>query len=459
MLKKNDIIDVEIKSVDFPNKGIGDIKGKKIIVKNTIEGQKVRVRIKKKRRNKIEGQLIEVIERASIEEADSSCEYFGTCGGCSYLNIPYENQLKLKENQVKTLLDNAGIKGYEFLGIDPSPNEYAYRNKMEYSFGDMEKGGLLSLGMHQRGKFYEIVTTESCQIVDEDFTKVLKTVLEYFRELKTTFYHKKTHKGYLRHLVVRKAIKTNELLVNLVTSSQQNLDLKNLVYRLQNLNLDSKLVGFLHTINDSLGDVVRSDETRILFGQDYITEEILGLKFKISAFSFFQTNSLGADKLYSIVRDFAGDTGSKVIFDLYCGTGTITQIMASIAKKVIGIEIVKEAIESAKENAKLNNLNNCVFIAGDVMEQVSELTDKPDIIILDPPRDGIHPKAINKIIDFNPQQFIYISCKPTSLVRDLPVFIERGYKVEKIKCIDMFPHTVHVESIILMTYCGSEEKQ
>ena len=451
MVKKNNIIDVEIKSVDFPNKGIGDIEGKKIIVKNTIEGQKVRVRKKKKRRNKIEGQLIEVIERASIEETDSSCEYFGTCGGCSYLNIPYENQLKLKKNQVKTLLDNAGIKGYEFLGIDPSPNEYAYRNKMEYSFGDMEKGGLLSLGMHQRGKFYEIVTTESCQIVDEDFTKVLKTVLEYFRELKTTFYHKKTHKGYLRHLVVRKAIKTNELLVNLVTSSQQDLDLTNLVYRLQNLNLDSKLVGFLHTINDSLGDVVRSDETKILFGQDYITEEILGLKFKVSAFSFFQTNSLGADKLYSIVRDFAGDTGSKVIFDLYCGTGTITQIMASIAKKVIGIEIVKEAIESAKENAKLNNLNNCVFIAGDVMEKVSELKDKPDIIILDPPRDGIHPKAINKIIDFNPQQFIYISCKPTSLVRDLPVFIERGYKVEKIKCIDMFPHTTHVECCSLLT--------
>ncbi len=451
MVKKNDIIDVEIKSVDFPNKGIGDIEGKKIIVKNTIEGQKVRVRIKKKRRNKIEGQLIEVIERASIEEADSSCEYFGTCGGCSYLNIPYDNQLKLKENQVKTLLDNAGIKGYEFLGIDPSPNEYAYRNKMEYSFGDMEKGGLLSLGMHQKGKFYEIVTTESCQIVDEDFTKVLKTVLEYFRELKTPFYHKKTHKGYLRHLVVRKAIKTNELLLNLVTSSQQDLDLTSLVHRLQNVNLGSKLVGFLHTINDSLGDVVRSDETRILFGQDYITEEILGLKFKVSAFSFFQTNSFGADKLYSIVRDFAGDTGSKVIFDLYCGTGTITQIMASVAKKVIGIEIVKEAIESAKENAKLNNLNNCVFIAGDVMEKVSEITDKPDIIILDPPRDGIHPKAINKIIDFNPQQFIYISCKPTSLVRDLAVFIERGYKVKKIKCIDMFPHTVHVEAVTLLT--------
>lgn len=459
MVKKNDIVDIEIKDVDFPNKGIGIIDDRKIIVKNTIKGQKVKVRIKKKRRNKIEGQLIEVIVRAPIEEETSTCEHFGTCGGCSYLNIPYKHQLDLKENQVKRLLDDAGIQGYEFLGIESSPNEYAYRNKMEFSFGDMEKGGPLALGMHQKGKFYEIITVEGCQIVDEDFTKVLSTVLEYFREREIPFYHKKTHIGYLRHLVVRKAIKTQELLVNLVTSSQQDLELEDLIDSLKNLNLDGELKGFLHTINDSLSDVVKSDETRVLYGQDYITEEILGLKFKISAFSFFQTNSLGADKLYSIVRDFAGDTNNKVIFDLYCGTGTIAQIMAPVAKKVIGIEIVEEAVESAIQNAKLNNLNNCEFIAGDVMEKVGELTDKPDLIILDPPRDGIHPKAINKIIDFNPAQFVYVSCKPTSLARDLPVFIERGYKVEKIKCMDMFPHTPHVESIVLMTYYGSEEKQ
>ena len=451
MVKKNDIVDIEIKDVDFPNKGIGIIDDRKIIVKNTIRGQKVRVRIKKKRRSKIEGQLIEVIERAPIEEETSPCEHFGTCGGCSYLNIPYKHQLDLKENQVKRLLDDAGIQGYEFLGIESSPNEYAYRNKMEFSFGDMEKGGPLSLGMHQKGKFYEIITVEGCQIVDEDFTKVLSTVLEYFREKEIPFYHKKTHIGYLRHLVVRKAIKTQELLVNLVTSSQQDLDLEDLIDNLKNIDLDGELKGFLHTINDSLSDVVKSDETRILYGQDYITEEILGLKFKISAFSFFQINSLGADKLYSIVRDFAGDTNNKVIFDLYCGTGTIAQIMAPVAKKVIGIEIVEEAVEAAILNAKLNNLNNCRFIAGDVMEKVEELTDIPDLIILDPPRDGIHPKAINKIIDFNPSQFVYVSCKPTSLARDLPVFIEKGYKVKKIKCMDMFPHTPHVEVVTLLT--------
>ncbi|EOD01172.1 23S rRNA (uracil(1939)-C(5))-methyltransferase RlmD [Caldisalinibacter kiritimatiensis] len=448
-IKKNDIIEAVIEDVMFPNKGIAVVDNKKVIIKNTIKGQKVKARITKKRRNKIEGKVLEVLERAAIEK-EAKCEHFGACGGCSYQTIPYNEQLEFKANQVKRLLDDAGIKGYEFLGIEPSPNEYAYRNKMEFTFGDVEKGGDLALGLHKRGRFYEIVTVEGCQIVDEDFTLVLNTVLKYFRDKEIPFYHKKTHKGVLRHLVVRKAIKTGELLVNLVTSSQMELDLTELIEKLKTTELQGELKGFLHTINDSLADAVLSDETRILYGQDYITEEILGLKFKISAFSFFQTNSLGAEKLYSVVRDFAGTTKDKVIFDLYCGTGTIAQIMAPVAKKVIGIEIVEEAVEAAKENAKLNGLDNCDFIAGDVMEKVKELKDKPDLIILDPPRDGIHPKAINKIIDFDPPTFVYVSCKPTSLARDLPVFVERGYEVTKVKCVDMFPHTPHVETVVLI---------
>lgn len=436
--------------MEFPSKGIAKIGDKKIIVKNAIKDQKVRIRITKKRRDKIEGKILEVIERAPIEK-EPFCKHFGVCGGCSYQTISYEDQLNIKSDQVLKLLKDAEIDDFEYLGIEASPIEYDYRNKMEFTFGDVEKGGELALGMHQKGKFYEIVTVDDCKIVDEDFKRVLLTVLKYFQDKNITFYNKKRHEGVLRHLVVRKAVKTGEMLVNLVTSSQVELELDRLVEEVRNIDLDGKLVGFLHTINDSLSDVVQSDETRILFGKDYINEEILGLKFKISAFSFFQTNSLGAEKLYSIVRDFAGTEKNKVIFDLYCGTGTIAQIMAPIAKKVIGIEIVEEAVEAAKENAELNNLDNCSFIAGDVMQKVSELKDKPDLIILDPPRDGIHPKAIHKIIDFAPEQFIYVSCKPTSLARDLPIFEERGYKVEKVKCMDMFPHTPHVETVVLIT--------
>ena len=450
MPKKNQVIDVTVEDLIFPNKGIAYIDGKKVIIKNAIKGQKVRARVTKKRKDKIEASIIEVLEKSPIEK-EALCPHFGICGGCSYQTLPYEEQLKLKESQVKRLLDNAGLEGYEFLDILPSPSEYNYRNKMEFTFGDVEKGGELALGMHKTGSFYEMVTVEGCQIVHADFIKIMMAVLIYFRERKIPFYHTRKHEGYLRHLVIRRSAKLGEILVNLVTSSQMNLDLSDLVEEVKNLKLEGELKGFLHTINDSLADVVQSDETRVLYGQDYFMEELLGLKFKISAFSFFQTNSLGAERLYSVVRDFAGSTKDKIIFDLYCGTGTIAQIMADVSKKIIGIEIVEEAVQAAKENAKLNGLENCEFIAGDVLAKVDELKDKPDLIILDPPREGVHPKAIDKIIKFGAKQIIYVSCKPTSLARDLKIFVEKGYKVEKVRCVDMFPHTPHVECVTLMS--------
>ncbi|SJZ83361.1 23S rRNA (uracil(1939)-C(5))-methyltransferase RlmD [Garciella nitratireducens] len=446
-MKKNDIIKVLIKDVIFPNKGIAYIESQKIILKGGIQGQKVKARITKKKKNKIEASILEVLEPSPIE-ISPKCEHFGQCGGCTFQNIPYNHQLNMKSQQVKRILEEANIKDYEFLGIEPSPLQYAYRSKMEFSFGDTIKDGPLTLGMHHKGKFYEIITTHNCQIVDQDFNKILKAVLEFFQEKKIPYFHKKTHQGSLRHLVIRKSYKTSQLLINLVTTSQQKLPLDLFREKLLSLSLSGKIMGILHTINDNLADIVQSDETKILYGQDFITEKILGLSFNISAFSFFQTNSLGAEKLYSTVRDFAGSTKNKVIFDLYCGTGTIAQIMAPIAKKVIGIEIVDEAVESAKKNASLNGLTNCHFIAGDVMEKIKELNEKPDLIILDPPRAGIHPKAIHKIIDFGPQKFIYVSCKPTSLAIDLPIFIEKGYKITKIQCIDMFPHTPHVETVV-----------
>jgi 23S rRNA (uracil1939-C5)-methyltransferase len=217
------------------------------------------------------------------------------------------------------------------------------------------------------------------------------------------------------------------------------------------MNLQGEIKCIAHSIFDGVADVAKADTMKILYGEDKIREELLGLNFNISSFSFFQTNSSAAEKLYSIVRDFIGTTKDKVIFDLYSGTGTIGQILAPAAKKVIGIEIVEEAVEKANENAKLNNLTNCTFIAGDVLKKIDELSDKPDIIVLDPPREGIHPKAIQKIIDYKPETFIYISCKPTSLKNDLPVFIDNGYKVSKVQCVDLFPQTYHVECVTLMS--------
>lgn len=449
-MKKGQVYEGVVEKVHFPNKGVVNVEDKKIIVKNAIEGQKLRFSVNKIRKGRGEGRILEVLEKSPIELEKPVCIYFGSCGGCTYQNIPYEEQLKLKERQVKDLLDSVITDEYTFEGIKGSPKQFGYRNKMEFSFGDEIKDGPLALGMHKRGSFHDIVTVNECQIVDNDYNLILSCVLNYFKEKGIDFYHKMSHKGYLRHLLVRKGEQTSEILIDLVTTSQEEHDLKSLTDALVNLELKGKIVGILHTINDSLADVVKSDETIILYGQDYFYEKLLGLKFKISPFSFFQTNSLGAEVLYDTAREYVGTTKDKMIFDLYSGTGTIAQILAPVAKKIVGVEIVEEAVEAARINASLNNLNNCEFIAGDLLKVIDSIEDKPDLIVLDPPRDGIHPKALEKIIAYGVERLVYISCKPTSLVRDLEVLQERGYKVEKAVAVDMFPGTIHVETIVLL---------
>ncbi|MCT4607517.1 MAG: 23S rRNA (uracil(1939)-C(5))-methyltransferase RlmD [Marinisporobacter sp.] len=446
-MKKKDIIELKIEELEFPLKGIGYHEDKKVFVKNAIPGQVIRTYIKKVRKDHAEGKLLEVVERSSTE-VESFCEHFGNCGGCSYQTIPYEKQMNMKAELVKGLLDEAGIKGYKFLGIEGSPEEYAYRNKMEYSFGNEKKGGELNLGMHKKGKFHDVVTVDQCKIVDEDFNTILTTMLNYFRGKGTPLYNNKTHEGYLRHFIVRKAKKTKEIVINLVTSTQIIFDMTELVEIMKNLKLTGKLVGFIHTFNDNIADTVVNEHTEVLWGQDFFTEEILGLKFKISAFSFFQTNSLGAEKLYSMVLDFMGDAENKTVFDLYCGTGTIGQIVAKRAKKVMGIELIEEAVEAANKNAQMNGLDNCHFIAGDVLKKIDELTTKPDIIILDPPRVGVHPKALKKVLAYRAPEIIYVSCNPRSLAENLKDVQRAGYKVKTVKCMDMFPHTPHVEVVV-----------
>ena len=456
-MKKGEIIEIDIDDIKFPSNGTAKYNGKKVIIKGALPGQKIRARISKIRNGNIEAKTIEVINKASYEK-DADCIHFNDCGGCAYQNVPYEKQLEIKANQVKSILDSILTEHYDFLPIVESPKKTEYRNKMDFSFGDEEKDGPLSLGMHKRNSFHSIVNTSSCSIVDEDYRKILCRILSYFRGNSQTHYHKSTNKGFLRYLIVRKTVKTEEILINLITTSQSSLNENEFADMLLTTDLKGTVKCIAHSIYDGVADVAKADEMKILYGDDIITEELLGLKFNISSFSFFQTNSLGAEKLYSIARDFIGNTKDKVIFDLYSGTGTIGQILAPNAKKVIGIEIVQEAVDKANENTKLNKLDNCTFIAGDVLTKIDELTDSPDIIVLDPPREGIHPKAIQKIINYHPETFIYISCKPTSLAKDLPYFLNSGYKVEKVQCVDMFPNTPHVESIILMTYCGSEEK-
>ena len=498
MMKKGQTYSGLVREVKFPNKGIVVVKtedGEEIcVVKNVIEGQTVSFQVNKKKGGKCEGRLLEVLEKSQLE-TDPVCSFFGTCGGCTYQNLPYDEQLKLKERQVKELLKpvydrymKICAEKYDiaetpiddiFEGIKGSPVRYAYRNKMEFSFGDSCKDGELELGLHKRGSFYDVISVKNCAIVDEDYRLILNETLSYFRGKESPYYHKINHVGFLRHLLVRKAAKTGEILIDLITTSQLPKDTictevsliddwKELIYSLEvQGKLKGKIAGILHTTNDSLSDAVVNDRTDILYGRDYIYEELLGLRFKISPFSFFQTNSLSAEVLYDTAREFVlgcraddsvdANVGS-VIYDLYSGTGTIAQLLSAVADKVIGVEIVEEAVEAAKENAGLNELGNCDFIAGDVLKVLDDIEVAPDFIVLDPPRDGVHPKALKKIIDYGVDNILYISCKPTSLARDLEMLMGNGYIPNRICAIDQFPGTVHVETVCLLSNRKADAK-
>lgn len=501
-MKKGQVLEGVVTHVDFPNKSrvtVKDVSENGVItetnalVKGALPGQTVSFVVKKARKDKCQGRLKDVIKKSPLETVEPICPNFGICGGCNYQTLPYETQLDIKKKQVLELIDkvyasnndsdilpcgNADkeddlnneekvllpckpVKDYVYDGILSSPDVCAYRNKMEFTFGDEYKDGPLTLGLHKKGSFHDIINASGCKIVHEDFTNVLDCVRDYCAEKELPHYNKNTHEGVLRHLLVRRAASTGELLVALVTSSQMEISdmVEELGDKLAALNLEGSLTGFLHIINDGLGDVVKSDETRLIRGKDWFTEEILGLKFRISPFSFFQTNTKGAEVLYSRVRDYIVDDNigssidlhDKVVFDLYSGTGTIAQIIAPIAKKVIGVEIVEEAVEVARKNAAENGLTNCEFIAGDVLKVIDEITEKPDFIILDPPREGIHPKAIRRIIDFGVENIVYVSCKPTSLTSDLAVFEANGYHLKRVSNVDMFPQTVHVETCVLLS--------
>ena len=450
-MKKKDIIEGKIIKTEFPNKGTFICEDQKVTVKGVIDGQTIKGQVTKKRKSGCVVRLLDVLEKSPLEDAKPVCPHFGICGGCFYQTVSYENQLKIKEGMVRDLLKDY-VNDDIWEEIKGSPKVHGYRNKMEFSFGDEVKDGPLALGMHKKNTFHDIVNITDCQIVDNDYNLIVKCALNIAQQMELPFYHKMRHEGYFRHLVVRRAESSGDILVNIVTTSQVEADLTKLRDTLLELPLSGKIIGILHTTNDSLADVVQADKIDILYGQDYFYEEILGLKFKISPFSFFQTNTLGAEVLYKTARDFVGETKDKVIFDLYSGTGTIAQMLAPVAKKVVGVEIVEEAVEAAKVNAELNGLDNCEFIAGDVLKVVDELEDKPDFIVLDPPRDGIHPKAIQKIIDFGVEQMVYISCKPTSLARDLEVFEAAGYKVKRATAVDQFPNTVHIETVVLLSH-------
>ena len=378
------------------------------------------------------------------------CPHSEFCGGCIYQGVSYADQLAEKEKQVKELLEKKSVQPDKLDAIEGCPSQYGYRNKMEYTFGDFVKDGEISLGMHRKKNFMSIVTVVRCQLVEPDVNLILSAVLDFVKERSYPFYHKKTHKGMMRNLIIRKGVRTEELLINIVTSSEPGFDEEAFLQMLLDLELNNRIVGILRTVNDNLADAVNCDELRTLWGRDYYMEKILGLDFKVSAFSFFQTNVEAVERLYTEALALADSFEGKTVFDLYCGTGTISQVLALKAKKVLGIELVSEAVDAARENAKANGLNNCSFIAGDVFEVLKNVEEKPDVIVVDPPRVGIQPKALDKIIAYDVPEIVYISCNPKTMADNLKYAEYYGYDCKYLKPFDNFPMTKHIESITLL---------
>ena len=440
----NKEIIAKITEVDFPNKSTVEIEGKKFKFKGGLLGQVVK--LYKKNRRKL---IYKNVEKLSPLETEENCKYQGVCGGCTYQNFSYEDEIAYKEEMLKKLLRENDIDPEDFYLIK-SPKYKEYRNKMEYTFGDEEKDGPLALGLHKKGYFHEVVDMDKCLIVHPDFDKVRIKTREYFQG--TSFYNRKTHEGVLRHLSLRRTV-SGEMLINLVTSSQEEIDTENYVKAMLELDLESEIKGILHTINDRMSDAVVKDELHILYGRDYVVEKLMDMEFKIGPFSFFQTNTYSAEVLYTEAEKILKDKGDYLL-DLFCGTGTITSILGKNRKEALGVEIVEEAVDSARENVELNGLKNIKFIPGDVYEVVKELENKYDIIVVDPPRAGIGRKAIEKITEFGVENILYISCNPVTFVEDIKTFRECGYRERSVHGVDQFPRTNHVETICLMSRVG-----
>lgn len=438
---------VKIEKTDYPNLSWAKDQDQVFHFKGGIPGQTVEIIPIKRRTHYTRAKIRQVLQGADYEK-EPGCPAHGICGGCIYQKTPYDLEHKIKEDQLKDLYQDYWTEDSKLI---KTLDRYYYRNKMEYTFGDQVKGGPLILGLHRRFHMHEIVDTTGCLIAPKDFEKIRAYTQAFYREKAVPFYHRMTKEGTLRHLVLRKSFRGKNIMVNLVTRSQGHIYLEDYIKGLKTLDLDCPVTSIYHTINDQAGDAVLCDQLILVDGQDGIHENLMGLDFKITPFSFFQPNPIGVEKIYQKALDFGGDTRGKSIFDLYSGTGTLAQIMASRAENVYAVEIVQDAVDNAKEMAQKNKLTNIQFVCGDVGKVLEDYQGQVDTILVDPPRVGLLPQAMKNILKAQAEKIVYISCNPKTQKANLDEFVEKGYKVEKLMAFDQFPGTVHVEALTLLT--------
>ncbi len=455
-IRKGDTVELTIEKMAYGGRALAYHNSMAIFVDKTVPGDKVTARITRVKKNFAEARLLEVLE-GSPHRAIAPCSYNGYCGGCNWQFIDYEKQLEYKHAFVEDSLYHIGkVADVPIHPILPCPQIFGYRNKMEFSFSDRrwllpadkdckEDDRHFALGLHVPGIFDKIIDLEGCLLQKERGNEILREVKEYVKGSELPVYGLKSHQGFWRYLVLRHSHYFDEWMVNLVTSEERDAALQPLIPILR--DRFSEIASLVNNINTRRGGTAVGEWERTLAGRSNIRDKIGELTFEISAHSFFQTNTAMAEKLYQRVKDFASLTGKETVFDLYCGIGTVSLFLASLASKIIGMDISDSATEDAKRNCQLNEVDNCEFLCGDVKMLLSQVSIHPDLLITDPPRAGMHKKVIDQINQLLPDRIIYISCNPSTLARDVALLKER-YRVEEVQPLDLFPNTHHVESVV-----------
>ncbi len=446
-IKKKDIVELEISDLAYGGVSVAKVNGYVVLVYGGIPGDVVKAQITKKKTNFAEAKILQITKESNLR-TKPACSYFGFCGGCTWQNLKYEEQLRFKTKQVKDSLERIG----DF--TDPpvqnalgSDHVFYYRNKMEYAFSPHPDKKLV-LGLHPRKRFDLVFDLKECFLQSETANKIVDFVRTFAKEKNLRAYDHRSQSGLLRFLVIKEGKNTDETMVNLVTYKGDFPPVKDFCDAIFS-NFPS-VKSIVRNINSKLSQIAVGEVEEHLGGERIITEKLGKFVFEISSNSFFQTNPTQAEKLYQMVLKLADLQGDEEVLDLYCGNGTISLFLSSAAKKVIGVEAVEEAVQNARRNAELNGVKNCEFIHGEtkkVLKGFEQDKKIPHLVVIDPPRAGLHPRVIKSLLNMKPLKIVYVSCNPTTLARDLKIFCEKDYNLENVQPVDMFPHTFHIESV------------
>ena len=456
MLHRHQEIETTIEKVAYGGQGIAHHDNFVVFVENAIPGDRMKVRLRKVKKSHAFAYPVELMEPSSLR-IEAPCSHFGFCGGCKWQNLEYQTQLEFKKQHVMESLEHIGdIQAQSVEDVIPSPLIFGYRNKMEFSFSEnrwlppeelanpeIDKHQF-SVGFHVPRFFDRIIDIEKCWLQDDQLNRILQFSKTYFKDAGISVYNNRTHEGILRYLVIRKSFAFGQIMVNIVTFESIQEELHQFAEKL--VAEIPSVTSVVNNVNPRFAQIAAGDEESLIYGDPIIREKLGGYTFEISANSFFQTNSLQAENLYHAIESLAGEKG-KTIWDLYSGTGSIAIFLSSMAKRITGFELLESSVEDARRNAKLNRVDNCEFVAGDIRFSMGQHSQtKPDMIVCDPPRSGMHPDVVKTLMEVSPQNIVYVSCNPTTLARDLTILKEQ-YRLEKVQPLDMFPHTYHIEAV------------